>query len=57
MLAAVSSAMLNGAAGRLVWVEVHVSDGLPGFAIVGLPVCLTLRCARRNQCVPPVTGL
>jgi magnesium chelatase family protein len=37
VLAAVASATLIGAIGRPVLVEVHVSNGLPGFAIVGLP--------------------
>ena len=37
VLAAVASATLNGAIGRPVSVEVHVSNGLPGFTIVGLP--------------------
>jgi magnesium chelatase family protein len=37
MLAAVASVTLNGALGRPVSVEVHVSNGLPGFTIVGLP--------------------
>src|ERR1700728_1532407 len=37
MLAAVSAATLTGAVGRPVSVEVHVSNGLPGFTIVGLP--------------------
>jgi magnesium chelatase family protein len=37
MLAAIASATLNGAIGRPVSVEVHVSNGLPGFTIVGLP--------------------
>jgi len=37
MLAAVASATLSGAVGRPVSVEVHVSNGLPGFTIVGLP--------------------
>src|ERR1700674_4044768 len=37
MLAAISSATLTGAVGRPVSVEVHVSNGLPGFTIVGLP--------------------
>ena len=37
MLAAISAATLNGAVGRPVSVEVHVSNGLPGFTIVGLP--------------------
>jgi magnesium chelatase family protein len=37
MLAAVASATLIGAVGTPVSVEVHVSNGLPGFAIVGQP--------------------
>lgn len=37
MLAVVRSATLLGSAGRPVVVEVHVSNGLPGFTIVGLP--------------------
>jgi magnesium chelatase family protein len=37
VLAAIAAATLSGAAGRLVSVEVHVSNGLPGFTIVGLP--------------------
>ena len=37
MLASVSAATLNGAVGQPVSVEVHVSNGLPGFTIVGLP--------------------
>src|ERR1700722_14045191 len=35
--AAIASATLTGAAGSPVSVEVHVSNGLPGFTIVGLP--------------------
>ncbi|GIU83919.1 MAG: ATP-dependent protease [Acidimicrobiales bacterium] len=37
MLAAIPSATCVGVDGREVRVEVHVSNGLPGFAIVGLP--------------------
>jgi magnesium chelatase family protein len=37
MLAAIASATLSGALGCAVSVEVHVSNGLPGFTIVGLP--------------------
>lgn len=37
MLAGVFSSTLLGVDGRLVVVEVHVSSGLPGFTIVGLP--------------------
>lgn len=37
MLASVTSATLSGATACAVSVEVHVSNGLPGFTIVGLP--------------------
>ncbi len=37
MFAAVSSATLLGVEGHRVTVEVHVSAGLPGFTVVGLP--------------------
>jgi hypothetical protein len=37
MRATVASATLSGAVGQSVSVEVHVSNGLPGFTIVGLP--------------------
>jgi magnesium chelatase family protein len=37
VLASVASAALHGAVGQPVSVEVHVSNGLPGFTIVGLP--------------------
>ena len=37
MLATIASATLLGVAGRVVTVEAHVSSGLPGFTIVGLP--------------------
>jgi len=37
MLASISSATLHGVDGRPVSVEVHVSSGLPGFTVVGLP--------------------
>jgi magnesium chelatase family protein len=37
MLATIASATLMGVAGTAVTVEVHVSSGLPGFNIVGLP--------------------
>src|SRR3954466_11867427 len=37
VLAAVRSAVLQGVDGRLVTVEVHVSSGLPGYTVVGLP--------------------
>lgn len=37
MLSTVSSSSLIGAQGRAITVEVHVSDGVPGFTVVGLP--------------------
>src|ERR1700728_2759244 len=37
MLATVSSVTLVGVDGHPVSVEVHASNGLPGFAVVGLP--------------------
>ena len=37
MLASVDSAVLEGVDGRVVRVEVHVSTGLPGYTVVGLP--------------------
>ncbi len=37
MLASVRSANLFGVEGRVVWVETHVSPGLPSYNIVGLP--------------------
>lgn len=37
MLAAVRSATLAGVDGQPVTVEVHVSNGLPGYQVVGLP--------------------
>jgi len=37
VLASIPSATLHGVDGRPVAVEVHVSNGLPGFTVVGLP--------------------
>jgi len=37
MIAMISSAVVVGVEGRPVSVEVHVSNGLPGFTVVGLP--------------------
>ena len=45
VLASVASATLSGAVGRPVSVEVHVSNGLPGFTIVGLPDAAVARIA------------
>ena len=45
MFASIPSAVVFGAEGHLVQVEVHVGDGLPGFHVVGLPDA-TVREAR-----------
>ncbi len=37
MLASIPSATLLGVDGQPVWVEIHVSSGLPGYHVVGLP--------------------
>src|ERR1700685_1803134 len=37
MLACISSATLHGVDGKSVSVELHVSNGLPAFTVVGLP--------------------
>jgi magnesium chelatase family protein len=37
VLASIASAILQGTVGTAVSVEVHISNGLPGFTIVGLP--------------------
>lgn len=37
MIATIPSAVLVGVDGKQVFVEVHVSNGLPGFTVVGLP--------------------
>ncbi len=37
MLASIAAATLRGVVGQPVAVEVHVSNGLPGFTVVGLP--------------------
>jgi magnesium chelatase family protein len=37
VIAAIPSAVLIGVDGKQVFVEVHVSNGLPGFTVVGLP--------------------
>jgi magnesium chelatase family protein len=37
MIASIPSATLLGIRGHPVLVEAHVSNGLPGFAVIGLP--------------------
>ena len=57
MLAAVASATLSGAVGRPVSVEVHVSNGLPGFTIVGLPDAAVREARDRVRAAVPSSGL
>jgi len=60
MLAMIAAATLLGAVGRPVTVEVHVSSGLPGFTVVGLPdeACREAeRAARRRNMSPTVRAL
>src|SRR6202034_1452995 len=57
MLAAVSAATLTGAVGRPVSVEVHVSNGLPGFTIVGLPAAAVRESRDRVRAALLSSGL
>ena len=57
MLAAVVSATLNGVLGRRVSVEVHVSNGLPGFTIVGLPDAAVRQARDRVRAAVLSSGL
>ena len=56
-LAAVASATLIGAVGRAVSVEVHVSNGLPGFTTVGLPGAAVCEARDRVHAAILSTGL
>jgi magnesium chelatase family protein len=58
MLAAVQSATLLGVEGQPVTVEVHVSNGLPGFTVVGLPdeSCREARDRVRAACLSSNLG-
>ena len=49
--AVIASVTLTGATARAVSVEVHVSNGLPGFTIVGLPDAAV--ASPGTGCVPP----
>ncbi len=57
MLAAVASATLKGALGRPVSVEVHVSNGLAGFTIVGLPDAAVREAGDRVRAAVLSSGL
>ncbi len=57
VLAAVASATLNGALGRPVSVEVHVSNGQPGFTIVGLPDVAVREARDRVRAAILLSGL
>jgi magnesium chelatase family protein len=57
VLATVSSATLLGVDGRPVAVEVHVSNGLPGFTIVGLPDASCREARDRVRAALLSTGL
>ena len=46
MIAAIPSAVLIGVDGQPVSVEVHVSNGIPGFTVVGLPDAAVRELAR-----------
>jgi magnesium chelatase family protein len=57
MLASISSATLHGVEGRSVSVEVHVSNGLPAFAVVGLPDAAVRESRDRVRAALLSTGL
>src|SRR5271154_5319009 len=57
VLALVASATLSGAVGRPVSVEVHVSNGLPGFTIVGLPAAAVREARDRVRAAVLSSGL
>ena len=57
MLASVSTATLNGAVGRPASVEVHVSNGLPGSTIVGLPDAAVRESRDRERAALLSSGL
>ena len=52
MLARIPSATLYGVDGRSVSVEFHVSSGLPGFTIVGLPGAAVPKLRDRVRAAP-----
>lgn len=57
MLASIPSATLHGVDGRPVVVEVHVSGGLPGFTVVGLPDAAVRESRDRVRAAVTSSGL
>ena len=57
MLACIAAATLTGAVGHSVSVEVHVSNGLPGFTIVGLPDAAVRESRGHGGAALPSSGL
>ena len=57
MLASIPSATLHGVDGRPVAVEVHVSGGLPGFTVVGLPDAAVRESRDRVRAAMSSSGL
>ncbi len=57
MLASIPSAVLHGVDGIPVSVEVHVSNGLPGFTVVGLPDAAVRESRDRVRAALLSTGL
>ena len=57
MLASIPSATLHGVDGRPVSVEVHISGGLPGFTVVGLPDAAVRESRDRVRAAMSSSGL
>ena len=57
MIATVASATLLGVEGRPVTVEIHVSNGIPGFTVVGLPDAACREARDRVRAALMSTGL
>jgi len=57
VLASIPSATLHGVDGRPVFVEVHVSGGLPGFTVVGLPDAAVRESRDRVRAAVSSSGL
>src|SRR5439155_22831456 len=57
VLASVRSATLTGVDGQVVTVEVHVSTGLPGYQVVGLPDAAVRESRERVRAAQLSSGL